>query len=442
MKDIKEFHKIEEENHLFDLHTQDVSQIWDVLRVIVYNYFFIEGISYKNNTAICLIERFKSALRNLTAIPSLGRNKVLFFIYSRDIDNDGFWYDKISKQLIDTCSEQNRIIIELNPKSGRSRFQKFSLFLITLLIKANIKTYRLPDDVYEEIDICFRNKTHEPIKKLVLDNQYSAFIKYEKAISIVLKLLRPSQIFVSCDCQKAIYAAAKKINIQTCEMQHAGIVFNYPSYSYPSSINSCSNIIFADKYVKFGLMWGSGMNIPCHHVVLGNDYLYPQNVTTRVIREKKSILFVSTLIHRDILIKFCKEFVVLHPDVNILYKLHPSEYFLSDETITEFSGFSKIHVYQNEYPMDELLNSVDIVVMVYSSTFFEAISRNKIVALINKSNSWMLSEYVNMCKNSTFVDCPEDLGKLLMKTNVECNFSFYQKFDRQIAVNLLNNIHS
>lgn len=46
MMNIELFHKIEERHKLFDLKSKDLPQIWDILRVSIYNNFFIGQKKY------------------------------------------------------------------------------------------------------------------------------------------------------------------------------------------------------------------------------------------------------------------------------------------------------------------------------------------------------------------------------------------------------------
>lgn len=438
MNNLREFHRIEEQYKLFNLHTKDVPELWDILRVIVYNCFYIEGSDDGVLNKVNIIDRLKKNITNILNLPKLGRGKIIFFIYSRDVDADGFWYDKISKQLIDSCESNNRIVIELNTKSGKSKFSKFNLFLITLLTKLNTKKYNISDAEYDIIHTSFESVTCKPLLKSVLNTHYSAFIKYRKAMEFIFHVLRPKRVIISCDWQKGIISAAKRLNIQTIEMQHAGILFEYPSYSYPSSITSKSNIIFADKYVKFGTMWGNGMNIPCEQLVLGNDFLCPKNDYNANQINGNNILFVSTKIHRDILIPYCKLLASQDPKVNIIYKLHPTEFDFFEDTKQEFISFKNVTVISNEYPMDNLITKSQLVVLIYSSTFFEAISRNKKVAVIKERNSYILREFVESCANASYVSTIDDLNVMIKNPVYSDNKAFYSSYRPNIAKILLN----
>lgn len=435
MRNVELFHKIEEEHKLFDLKSKDLPQIWDVLRVSIYNDFFIGQIKNHiihhrdGNTII------RSIVCSIKSLSTLGYGKNLFFICSRDVDSEGYWYDKISKQLIDLCPQNERIVIELNPFSYESRFKKSYYSLISLLRRFFVKRYQIPINSWNIINNCFKDISCEKLDKAMLDTQYSYFIKNEKIIRLFLRVLRPKQIFVSCDCQKAIYSAARKLNIKTYEMQHAGIVFDYPSYSYPSSITESSNIIYADQYLKLGSQWGIGMNIPCKQLVIGNDFLRPQN--PNFLKSENLILFISNTIHRDALMPLCRAFAQKHVSIKIIYKLHPNEFILEKDTRLYFKNISNVSVYTNECPMNQLIYLSKVVVLIYSSTFFEAISRNRIVAVLNTENSYILSKYIKFSKNSSYISNICDLYQLYLKEPIIENNTFFDEFNQHLAESII-----
>lgn len=433
MKDLKSFHEIEIKNNLFDLHSEDVSQLWDVLRVAVYNTFYCVNPGNRISSSTSLIKLIKNSIRNLQALHSLGREKNLFFIYSRDIDKDGYWFDKISNQVINTCAPNDRIVIELNSSSGRSKFAKFHLFIISVLLKVNVNKYAIPDKEYEIIDSSFEKITSRPLDRELMDMLYSTHVKYERVMTFVLKILRPRHIFVSCDCQKGIYAAAKKMNIPTSEMQHAGVVFDYPSYSYPSSITKDSNILFADSYLRLGDMWGSGINIPSTLVTIGNDYL------VRLDKDVcgKDVTFISTLLHRNSLLPICLSFATRHNDMHVVYKLHPAEFSLYKATISYFENVPNVTVLKNDIPMVEILEHSQLVVLVYSSTFFEAISLCKKVAVLKVQNYSILNQYLNLDNVYQFCECTE-LDYIISRETLRTTQSFYESFRLGVAKELLN----
>lgn len=88
-----------------------------------------------------------------------------------------------------------------------------------------------------------------------LNELFTYLYKQYKAYKLLFRILHPHKIISSVPF-KPIFYAARELNITSYEMQHAGIVFDYPSYSYPSMVTPESNIAFADYYVQFGEAWG------------------------------------------------------------------------------------------------------------------------------------------------------------------------------------------
>lgn len=435
MRNIELFHKIEEEHKLFDLKSKELPQIWDVLRVSIYNNFILGQIKYNIIYHRDFNVIINSIIYSIKSLSTLGQGKNLFFISSRDVDSEGFWYDKISKQLIDLCPPNERIVIELNSFCGQSRFKKINYCLISVLRKGIVKRYQIPMKSWNIINNSFKDISCEKLDKTMLDTKYSSFIKNEKIIRFFLRILRPKQIFVSCDCQKEIYSAAQKLHIKTYEMQHAGIVFDYPSYSYPSSITELSNIIYADYYLKLGSQWGTGMNIPCKQLVIGNDLLSPINNDSQ--ESKNVILFISNTIHRNALMPICREFAQKYDNIKIIYKLHPDEFSLKNDTEKYFNNINHVSVYTNEYPMNKLIYLSKVVVLIYSSTFFEAISRNRTVAVLKTSNSYIISDYVYSIKNASYISNINDLYQLYLKEPTTENINFYDKFNKTFAESII-----
>lgn len=435
MRKFKLFHKIEEEQKLFDLKSDEVPQIWDILRVTIYNDFIIGHSKYKIRIHNSIFNKIKSMVYSIKNLSSIWHGKNLFFIISRDVDSEGFWYDKISKQLIDLCPKNERIVIELNPFSGKSRFKKIHYCLFSLIRIFIIKRYHIPINTWNTINNCFNDISSIKLNKSILDEEYSSFIKNERVIGYFLRILRPKHIFVSCDCQKAIYSAAKKLHIKTYEMQHGNLVYEYPSYSYPQSITESSNIVYADQYLKLGSKWGIDMNIPCKQSVIGNDYLCP--IGEKSSKSENCILFISTILHRDILMPLCRDFAKEHQNIKFIYKLHPGEFSLKNDTEKYFESIDNISVLTNESPMNRLIYLSKVVVLITSTTFFEAISRNRTVAVLQTDNSYLISNYVSSSKNASYVNNINDIYQLYLKEPITENINFYDKFNKTFAESII-----
>lgn len=424
---MSQFHQMEVDNNLFDLEKEKRIPLWDLLRVYIFNDFIVKNsigdATYNKST--------NNIWRQLSDLILLffKRGRFLFIESARETTEKGY-YDKISKMLIDKVPNNKRIIIDvarLGYTEARSyRIQLLGIIDYLLPVK-NISYHNysiISDALKRTFDINIPYSTINSIYK----HQKHLINRYR----FLFRILKPQKVFVSADLNKPLYYVAKCFGVKTYELQHAGIIYEYASYSYPSIVNSNWNIAFADYYLMLGEAWGSVNNIPAKRIVLGNDYFLPQVFNRHI--DNDYIIFVSTLLHYESLIPIAKQYAQSNRSMEIIYKLHPEEYENKDYYIKAFENFCNVKVICNEVNLQDLLYYCRLVVLVYSSVCFEALNYNKPVAVVKGLNYGNMLDACKGIPSVQYMKDVEDINKMLeIESKVKNTEKYYEHFNEEIA---------
>lgn len=77
------------------------------------------------------------------------------------------------------------------------------------------------------------------------------------------------------------------------------------------------------------------------------------------------------------------------------------------------------------------------MVLVYSSSFFEAISLNKKVAVIQYDNYYLLKEFAEDCKNAYFVHNVDDIIDVMDTDELNSKHLFYSPLNINVVTEVL-----
>lgn len=439
------FHKMEIKCGLFEIGQDEHFPVWDLLRVYIYNsYIKQQGNAQAprkrtplpvviKGTASNILYLFKS-LWDCMRLPFY-RGRMFFYESAHEVDEKGCYYNHISRQLIEAVPPHKRVVINCRDTSP-TRFHDLNINILGLFKIGSIWESALKNDDFHKIKKAVKEYFN---KELPYDSVNSYFVTQKiriKRYGFLFKLLKPEKVFVAADIRKFIYIAAKRRGIETFEMQHAGIVFEYPSYSYPTEVTREWNIAFADNYLQFGPAWSGVNNIPAKRWVLGNDYFFPQK-SERYFNENY-VLLISNFKHAYYLKPLARELSGMLKDKQIIYKLHPNEFKRSEEYKDEFKDLPNVHVVDKDYNLQSLIAYTDMVVVIYSSVCFEALNQGKKVAVLMRDNYYILKDTlknVDLVKN---VDSARDIAEFYNAdlSSVD-NYTFYSHFDNQIANEIL-----
>lgn len=417
---------------LFDLNKNNDLPFWDCVRQNVYSRYtntFSPPPKNKHNLNILSV-----LYEVVSFLLMLGRKKkICFFVFSREKDRNGYYYDRVAADLIDRCKISERIIIEFNRSVfGKLLYDEYSMVLLSISKrffrkkKISIDTYRIISEAlmktFGECKISFEDLN-------ILYNHY--YLQYQ-FYKILFRIIRPKKIIVSCDLQKAIYYAAKINSIPSFEMQHAAIVYDYISYSYPKNISNTSNISFADSYITLGSAWGIGMNIPAKSIItLGNSRFYFKK-KNKLKRNNDCILVISTILHYKKLREVAAKLSLECLNCKIVYKLHPNEFDAYQNYILFFNSYPNVEVVRDEFTIQELLLKSFLTILIYSSVFFEALQLDNKIAVVKDMNYHILNNYLNF-PNVYLINEATDIMRIMDSDIDKSDYVFFSNLNEDVA---------
>lgn len=355
------------------------------------------------------------------------RGRIFIYEKAKELDEDALYFNHITRQLIETLPSKERVVINCD-NTNPTRFHDFNINVLKSFSVSSLwekplshKDFNIiKNAVNQYFDITL---PYKPINKFFVNNKIHINIYL-----FVFKLLKPTKVVVAGDIRKYIFYAAKLNSIETYELQHAGIVFEYPSYSYPDEVKSEWNLALADNYLQFGPAWSSINNIPSKRHTIGNDYFFPLNPTRYF--EGKYIILISNIKHAFYLKPLARELSGILKNKEIIYKLHPNEFKYSDNYRNEFRESPNIHVVDRNYDLQSLIAFADMVVVVYSSVCFEALNQGKKVAILKRDNYMILKDTLKDSNLVRFFDYANEIveyDKEIVSMSDSCQF--YSHFD-------------
>ena len=431
-----EFLRMESEYKLFDLKEPFFSPVWDVLRVELFNSHILRPSSGNNRYRRSLLEKIRSRSCQLFKGLMWPRKLDYVFVYSPIIVNShGRLYDRMAEDLISFTKNARCMYLGAVELSYKAEHRDYGLFYFRLMASFGSRSLNLSYQNYDLIHQAIQNTFNIDISYNVVNAIFRLYVKEYFAYKLFLSWIHPKKVFVSMDLQKGLYVAAKERNIPTCEIQHGCLVYQYPSYSYPASINSTSNVAFADTFAMPGEGWGLDNCMPCKkRVILGNSHF--GGICSHVGSDG-SIVIISNAIHCKYLIPFSISLSKIYQG-KIIYKLHPLEYPHIDEYKKEFEGYSNIEIAPIDSDMSELLAKCSLVVTISSTVFFEAKTMGKRVAILKEDNYYIIESYVKSSHNTCIIEKAEDVFEALKMPESSDDVKYYLSFDADVAKELLN----
>lgn len=429
-------HEMETKYHLFEIGKELNIPVWDLLRVEVcfrYIYKYDSGESNRSTLKVGnWLYTFWVWLKGFRLL--LYRKRNLFISNPRDLNARSESYDKILNDLIEHSRKNSYLLIRATPPINKTNLKYYNYNGVLYFLRLFTSAPHFPENEFAPIKQALNELYNISVCENELNELFTYLYKQYKAYKLLFRILHPHKIISSVPF-KPIFYAAQELNITSYEMQHAGIVFDYPSYSYPSMVTPESNIAFADYYVQFGEAWGEKNNIPAKRIVLGNNNFIPSSFVCHF--DLPYILIISDSIHIEILIKYAKDLAQRCANMMIIYKLHPSEFAKKEWYIEQFSTIKNLRVLSIEYPLYDLIKYMKIMVLVYSSSFFEAISLNKKVAIIQYDNYYLLKEFAEDCKNAYFVHNVDDIIDVMDTDELNSKHLFYSPLNINVVTEVL-----
>lgn len=431
---MRKFHEMEMKFNLFDIGKEKSFPIWDLLRVSTFNDFVItDHVSTSSSNIwkniLLLLSSFLSIFKLLYR-----RRSFLFFEFAKDRDENGYYYDHISRQFIESTMSSQRVVVDVC-KNRNSLLGDVNIYCVLTVCRFLIIRKHLPSSIFDQINTAFREAFSHDLSYNTLEVVYKDHLRMMMASAFIMDLVKPQKIFVSGDQQKGIYISAKRRNITTYEFQHAGLVFAYPSYSYPQGVHANSNIAFADNYLQFGKAWMIN-NVPSNRIVIGNDSFIPQSPLR--LMEGKYIVIISNKTSSKYLMPIAKELTSKLKRVKIVYKLHPQEYLLVNKYKSFFKDCPNVDVLTTGFELPNLIAYAELILLIYSSVCYEALSMSKKVAILKKDNYEVYGGLLDGIHHVRFVDNADDIEQFYGEEIKQENICFFDPFDQEIAKNLMS----
>jgi len=430
--------KMEADHHLFDLRDEEGLPVWDILRYdvnLVYNPFTDKNPHPVRMTFGKLFRGVAMAAGDFFRL-SFRNGRVMIFSNSRYRAADGKLYDKASQDVTD--SFEHPLIVE--NKHPLDRYQNPVVQDgLTLYKKFHHASKRLPESCSAEILKAIED-SFEPGKMTsgALDSLYgSFFLEYSYYKKLFLSKKPEIVIMTRNGVRKSLIEAAKESGAKVVELQHGRFDRTHLMYSYPEGITIASGLVAPDLFCSFGNYWGtSNMNFPFRNEEVGNSYYAPKKLD---VKHDGSLLFISSFIYGEELSRLAIAFSERHPEVNVTFRLHPNEYYKSDEYAAVFRGFANISVAKDEEPIDVAMERCEVVVLIHSTVIYEALSRNKKVASYKRMNYDDLSDCFSN-PNVYLVGNGDELYDVISKETKSCSQSYFEPFNAQKFKSLISNL--
>ena len=430
INDFNEALRFEEKSNIFFIQNADGIYLWDIFR-----YFVWDKLRYElQSTSINLIKNHKvrNLLRIITSINEI--LKSFFFFCLNKSKYDTLYFFASRNQYEGTFIDQNQF-------DTYNLFQKQKKLILETCDRKKYKFYKEPIHYYGYIRYIFKifyhpkltesdyktvNTIYELLKSdfgelnFTENDLYFLLENFYLDVHLWIKIIdnhNLEKIFLTQNgIQKGIFFAAKKRNIPVYEVQH-GIISNaHPAYSYPriNGIEKCVHVPY--KFLTLSDYWCKSFFCPIQNHTIGNNY-FSKQVTK--FNNPTKILVISANVFGKELALILKEGIlsgVLNA-ADLIFKLHPNQYFEKDYYINFFEG--KVTVLTNEKSVNELLGESKCMITVCSTAAYEALQANTRVLvytismykemelLFNDKNLFLFSN-INELENGLRYELPAD----------------------------------
>lgn len=444
----KLFFDFENEYRTFDIRTNRELPFWDIFR----HDIFLELCYDKSSTTFRKISFYDKIKNQFKIIGRLFESLFRLFFFkcddfflseSREINKWGFQYDSYYEQVLSLLNKS--IYYELNSpvlKYSQNRrrifdirflFRKLQIFKTSISEIENQKLIKIIDDIEYFFD---KKIDHAKYKKL-----YEDFLFDYNFFRFFLRFKNVKRVFVvQRGVQKALFLAAKDLNIPTFEFQHGDIVDGTLLYNYFSVEKIDRNSIsFSEYLLTFSHVWTDNKNIPSKCVEIGNEVL---SKTIGRSTNSKSISIISSPLHFNDLKNVAIEIAEKYRDYDILFKLHPMEFQFYDQYKSVFQDYKSIKLISDQFSINELMKICNQFVVIYSSVIYELVQNNKNVYIYKKLDFEKLDNKPNIPTVFLF-DTINDFylkneNEAQSHSNVDVPI-FFQKFKKEEFLKVINN---
>lgn len=382
---------------------------WEIVRLDIYQKLQIHfGLLQKQLGVDRSIQNLlKIFFRNLQYIffksPFfIPKNKILILSTGRRYQNDdGLFWDIYTDYFIEKLGEEKFYLIEnmsfsgLHQTPAKTKNLAYSdafhlLVIITAKLISLFSSKNIEKDakkIEEKLNQAFQAKLN--LSKHIVTKMCA--YKAEKILyRFWFKWSQPKMVgVINSPNRKAALLVCKELGIPTFEIQHGTLGKYHLGYYYPPGKQK-----IAPHYMLFmGKFWKQSIHNPAKETntfIVGHPFLENKQRKFAAIPKKKKALFISQAL--DVVLEFAEDLKKLMTiDIEIVVKLHPSEYGHIDTIRKKFPSVEIIGPGTDIY---SLLAESKWVFGIYSTVMFEALKFNCILYGINTPGIEYIEELI------------------------------------------------
>jgi len=257
----------------------------------------------------------------------------------------------------------------------------------------------------------------------VLTSMKKLFIKLFKKISPLLIV----EVCGYGSVQMAINDVAKELGIKTIELQHGVITKNHLGYNYPEKKEYP---FFPDEIFLFSEYWKKNARLPIEQsklIVTGFPYMDRNKKKYKDMKDthrELNILVISqpTDVERfsSVILCFIEKMNQLKIKYHLVYKLHPSEYYMKNETYDLIESFHEVTmVKDDQLNLYHYYALADVQVGMYSTAIYEGLAFGLSTYLLNTKLTMMHMKDLYIEGYVKLFDDGEELADLLLDSKPE-----------------------
>lgn len=431
--------ELEAKNNLFSLRDNNGMPVWDVIR-----YDVIKHIQYHYNPnketvpQTSIRNRIQILFRCLTPFLRLlykGKKRVLFFVHSRHQNVDGRYYDRQAIDLINLIPQKDRFIID-SSHAGNCEYKAYKVpqafFYAWFRIKHSFfRRSSIEQEVVRQIQDAINNGFGETVIDFnSIISIYEHFIALCEMFDWILGKIKPERIIISYGRYKALSYSAKNHKIPSYLIQHS--LIDRADATIGGTCPKKEDGVNPDTLLTYGSYWGDYLKHLMNVKVLGNRYLYKDSGERS---DDGTVLFVSSLYQGPYLSKLLLEYAPMHTDTEFIYKLHSGESSLREHYEHFFSNITNVSVQLNEESMAAILQRCSLVVLISSTTLFEALNAQKCVAIYDIPEFSDVTSFLKGAPNTYCFKNTQELESIINSQHfvVHKDLTYYDDFKKSVA---------
>lgn len=385
---LDKFLYFEKKYNVFNFKTDCGIYWWDIARYSIYtelnNTFIrkyveveIEAINNKKNLLYIFTTLGKDILYLFKSL--FFKKKFFFVLCSRSKNELGKNFDIIANPYLKTLHPKEIFCLETFHDAETEYISYKNTFLSIIKRFKKSKSYTIDFEINKLLNEYFGTNInfYEVVQK-DLNNYVSEYTYYKQ----LLKFIKPNYCFVVQNgIQKGLFAATSDLNIKCIELQHGQINSFHIAYSYANEIDYSHLNLFPKVLFTYSEFWNK-VNYP---VIEKINMGLENKVYKKSDKRYEDIAVVFANIYTKNLLSLVKE---LAPNFKnkIYIKLHPNQKNEINYIKNELTEFTNIQIIYIEKTMDEILSLVSSIIIIQSTSVYEALQKEKKVFVYKKQD--------------------------------------------------------